>query len=238
MTSSTPLQRFTSRCVIVTGGGSGFGEAMCQAFAADGAAVVVAGRHGDAIERVARSLPQAIAVTVDVTDEDQNAAMGAPAVSTFGSIDVLCRNAGGAHPPMPLVDISVEQFDQMFALNTRSVFPAAKHCAPHMPDGGAIVSTASIGARRPRPNLTAYNASKGAVLTLTRGSATELAPRIRVNSVCPVSSPTGFERAALGTELPEEAAQAVAAGIPMADGQPSTTSPTPCCSWPQPRHRC
>jgi 3-oxoacyl-[acyl-carrier protein] reductase len=95
------------------------------------------------------------------------------------------------------------------------VFLAAKHYTPHMPDGGAIVSTASIGARRPRPNFAAYNASKGAVLTLTRGLATELAPRIRVNTVCPVSTPTGFDRAAMGTELPEEAAQAVAAGIPM-----------------------
>ena len=95
------------------------------------------------------------------------------------------------------------------------MFLAAKHYTPHMPDGGAIVSTASIGARRPRPNFAAYNASKGAVLTLTRGLATELAPRIRVNTVCPVSTPTGFDRAAMGTELPEEAAQAVASGIPM-----------------------
>src|SRR6478736_10127242 len=81
MTSSIPLQRFTNRTVIVTGGVSGFGETICRAFAAEGAAVVVAGRNGDSVERVAGSLPQAIAVTVDVTDEDQNKAMADAAVS-------------------------------------------------------------------------------------------------------------------------------------------------------------
>jgi 3-oxoacyl-[acyl-carrier protein] reductase len=116
MTSSIPLQRFTNRTVIVTGGGSVFGETICRAFAAEGAAVVVAGRNGDSVERVAGSLPQAIAVTVDVTDEDQNKAMADAAVSAFGSIDVVCPNAGGAHPSMPLVDMSVQQFDEMFAL--------------------------------------------------------------------------------------------------------------------------
>lgn len=85
-----------------------------------------------------------------------------------------------------------------------------------MKPGSVIVSTASIGAIRPRPGLTAYNASKGAVVTLIRGLAVELAPEIRVNCVNPVASPTGFIKNYIGSdELPEQMKKDVIAGIPM-----------------------
>jgi len=87
---------------------------------------------------------------------------------------------------------------------------------PHMEQGSSLISTASIAGKRPRPGLTPYNASKGAVITLTRGLATELAPKIRVNAVCPVSSPTGFDMNAVGREnLSPEAEENVISGIPM-----------------------
>ncbi|MEM9656474.1 MAG: SDR family oxidoreductase, partial [Actinomycetota bacterium] len=106
--------------------------------------------------------------------------------------------------------------DRMWYVNVRSIFFAAKYCVPHMPPCSSIVSTASIGGRRPRANLTPYNASKGAVITLTKGLAAELAPDIRVNCVNPVSSATGFDKNAMGVDvLPESVEAAVVRGIPM-----------------------
>lgn len=117
---------------------------------------------------------------------------------------------------MRATEMDTAEFDRMFAINTRSVFLAAKYCVPHMPVGSAIVATSSIGAKRPRPGLAAYYAAKGAVLTLTQALAVELAPNIRVNAVCPVSAPTGFDLNATGVaELPENANAQVIAGIPM-----------------------
>ena len=85
-----------------------------------------------------------------------------------------------------------------------------------MLEGSSIVNTSSIGAKRPRPGLAAYYAAKGAVVTLTKAMAIELAPKIRVNAVCPVSAPTGFDMNAVGSEnLSPEAEAGVIAGIPL-----------------------
>ena len=210
------MSEFNDKCVIVTGGASGFGKAMSEKFAAAGAAVVVADLNIDGAKAVASSLPQAVAVQIDVADESQNENLANAAVEAYGKIDVVCANAGVPHRVVRAIEIETAEFDRMFAINTRSVFLAAKHCAPHMPAGSAIVATSSIGAKRPRPGLAAYYAAKGAVLTLTQGLAVELAPNIRVNAVCPVSAPTGFDLNAMGVaELPEQATAQVIAGIPM-----------------------
>ena len=210
------MSDFNGKCVIVTGGASGFGKAMCERFAAAGASVVVADLNIEGAEQIAGTLPQAIAVRIDVADEDQNQNLANAAVAAYGKIDVVCANAGIPHRVVRAIEMDTAEFDRMFAINTRSVFLAAKYCAPHMPVGGAIVATSSIGAKRPRPGLAAYYAAKGAVLTLTQALAVELAPDIRVNAVCPVSAPTGFDQNAMGVaELPAEANAQVIAGIPM-----------------------
>lgn len=210
------MARFQEKRVIVTGAAAGFGAEIARAFSAEGARVLVADLNEAGAKDVAASLPGAIAFGIDVGDEEQTRALAEAAVSAWGGIDVVCPNAGIPHRTTPLVELSTEDFDRMFAINVRSVFFAAKYCVPHMGPGGAIVSTASIGGLRPRPGLTAYNASKGAVITLTRGLAGELAPDIRVSCVNPVSSPTGFDKNAVGTDqLPEPIEKAVIAGIPM-----------------------
>ncbi len=210
------MSEFNDKCVIVTGGASGFGKAMSEKFAAAGASVVVADLNIEGAEQIASTLPQAIAVQIDVADEDQNQDLANAAVEAYGKIDVVCANAGIPHRVGRAIDMDTAEFDRMFAINTRSVFLAAKYCAPHMPEGSAIVATSSIGAKRPRPGLAAYYAAKGAVLTLTQALAVELAPNIRVNAVCPVSAPTGFDQSATGAaELPAEANAQVIAGIPM-----------------------
>lgn len=208
--------RFQDKRVIVTGAAAGFGAAISRAFGAEGAKVMVTDIDEVGAQAVADQLDGAIAFPLDVTDEDRTAAMAQAAVDAWGGIDIVVCNAGLPHRAAPMIDLSTEEFDRMWDINVRSIFFAAKYCVPHMPPGSSIVSTASIGGRRPRANLTPYNASKGAVITLTKGLAAELAPDIRVNCVNPVSSPTGFDKNAMGVDaLPDAVEQAVVRGIPM-----------------------
>ncbi len=210
------MSDFTGKCVVVTGGASGFGKAMSLKFASAGASVVVADINGAGAEAVAAGLPDAMAFQVDVSSEEDNQALVAATVEAYGKIDVFCANAGIPHRAKMMMKQDVEEFDSMWAINVRSIFLAAKYCVPHMPEGGAIVNTSSIGAKRPRPGLAAYYAAKGAVVTLTKAMAIELAPKIRVNAVCPVSAPTGFDMNAVGREnLSPEAEAGVIAGIPL-----------------------
>jgi 3-oxoacyl-[acyl-carrier protein] reductase len=214
--SSVNPAAFDGKKVIVTGAASGFGTAIAEQFAAGGASVVVADVNGDGARKVADRLPRALPFTVDVAEPDQILAMVDFTVAELGGIDVLANNAGAPHPICDALDISIETWDRQFAVNARSVFAATKYAVPHMPDGGVVVNTASISAIRPRPGRCAYNASKGAVETLTRALAAELAPRIRVNAVNPVASPTGFVKLATGAdEMTPEDEAAIVAGIPM-----------------------
>ena len=115
-----------------------------------------------------------------------------------------------------MVRMPVEDFDRMWAVNVRSIFLAARAALPHMPPGSSIINTASIGGKRPRPGLAPYNASKAAVINLTQSMAIEMAPNVRVNCVCPVSSATNFDFRTIGKkELPEDMEASVVAGIPM-----------------------
>ncbi len=210
------MNRFEGKCVVVTGAASGFGVAITEKFAAEGAQVVCADIDLAGAEKVAAGLPNAIAVQVDVAEEADNKRMCEAAVDAFGKIDVMCCNAGIPHRGSYMTRMEVEDFDRMWAVNVRSIFLAVKYSVDHMPEGSSIISTASIGGKRPRKGLTPYNASKGAVITLTKGMAVELAPRIRANCVCPVSAPTNFDMRSLGTqELSPEMEKAVVDGIPM-----------------------
>ncbi len=210
------MPRFQDKRVLVTGAAAGFGEAIARSFAAEGARVLVTDIDEGGAKAVAESLSGCLASRLDVSDEEETKNVVDVAVREFGGLDVVCPNAGLPHKMSPMIELSTEDFDRQFVINTRSVFLAAKYAVPHMSEGGAIVSTASIGGLRPRPGLTAYNASKGAVVTLTRGLATELAPKIRVCCVTPVSAPTGFDKNAMGLDqLPDELEQQVISGIPM-----------------------
>ena len=212
--------RFDDKRVIVTGGANGFGEAICRGFAERGARVMVTDIDGDAAQALADELNagsgQAMSFELDVTDEAAHEQLAQMMVDEWGGIDIVATNAGLPHRGGYLVDLTTEQFDFMWTVNVRSIFFAAKYFTPHMPPGSSIVSTASIGGRRPRKGLTPYNASKGAVITLTKGLATELAPDIRVNCVAPVSAATGFDLNAIGQQdLPEHMEKRVVDGIPM-----------------------
>lgn len=208
--------RFEQKRVLVTGAAGGFGETIARRFASEGARVMATDIDAEAVATVAGDLDGALSHHLDVTDEAGTEAVATAMVDAWGGVDVVVCNAGLPHRAMPMIEMSTADFDFMWAINVRSIFFAAKYCVPHMPAGSSIVSVASIGGRRPRANLTPYNASKGAVITLTKGLASELAPNIRVNCVNPVSSATGFDLNATGIEvLPDNVEARVVQGIPM-----------------------
>ncbi len=215
--------RFENKRVVVTGAGSGFGEAIAKRFAAEGAQVLLADINEEGLARVAGEINEAgqTAATVkcDVSQEAEVENMIAKCVDGYGGIDVLVNNAGYSHLQKLLWKISVEEFDAVFAVNTRGVFLGCKHAIPHMIEGGggAIVNIASIGAIAPRPGVTPYNGTKEAVLTMTKGLALEVAKKnIRVNAVNPVAADTAFMNSAMGTEGPlsDEWTETLAATIP------------------------
>lgn len=179
--------RFSGRTVFITGAGSGIGLEMARGFAAEGATVYSADRD------VSGCLPGTVAVPVDVTDEKGLAGALAGAVADTGRLDVLCNNAGASSVTDPL-SCTAEEWDQVFAVNARGVFLGTKYALPAMlaQGSGAIVNTASAAGMIGLKDRTAYCASKGAVIALTRQVAVQYAGTgVRCNCVCPgtVDSP-------------------------------------------------
>ena len=207
----------------MTGGASGFGEAIARRFAREGASVVVAdvdeGRGKSVAASIEAGEGRALFVRADVSRSQDARSMVAATCEAFGGLDVLVNNAGFSHRTMPMWELPEEEYDRVFATNTKGVYLGVKYAVPVLRErgGGSIINTASIGAVAPRPGVTVYNATKGAVVTMTRGLAVELARfNIRVNAVNPVAADTPFMKGAIGVErLPEEIRKTLIAGIPL-----------------------
>ncbi len=179
------LLSFTDKSVVVTGAANGIGAACARRFAEQGASVVLVDREADAVTEVAASLPSAIAVPVDLTESDAPTTIVTAALDTFGRIDVLV-NGAGIFPHHSTLEMSGAEWDAVIGLNLRATFTVSQACAREMLEqGGAIVNIASASAAQPRPDMAAYAASKGGVVSLTRSLALDLGPTIRVNAVAP-----------------------------------------------------
>ena len=212
--------RLKSMTAVVTGAASGFGEGIAKRFAEEGANVVVADINAAAGERVAKAIgANASFVRADVTRSDDWAHLVKAAVDRYGRLDAVVNNAGWTHRRKPYLEVSEAEFDRVYAVNVKSVYLSALHAVPafRRQGGGCIVNIASTAGVRPRPGLTVYNSSKGAVIVLSRSMAAELGPdKIRVNCVNPVFSPdTALSADFAGGALTEEAKKQFLATIPL-----------------------
>ncbi len=212
--------RLEGKVAIVTGAASGFGKGIAERFVREGASVLIADLSTEAGEAVAEALNQvrpnaARFVRTDVSRDADTAVAIATAVEAFGGLDIVVNNAGYTHRNKPMAEVTEDEFDRIFSVNVKAIFLSVRHATPYLQaKGGSILNIASTAGLRPRPGLTWYNASKGAVITATKSMAVELAPKIRVNCLCPVLGQTGLTSTFLGEDTPERRAQFLAT-IPL-----------------------
>jgi 3-oxoacyl-[acyl-carrier protein] reductase len=210
--------RLKGKAVLVTGAGQGFGFGIAETFAREGARVACLDLKAEVAEAAARRFGGgAIALHADVSSRTDVLRAARAAIDAFGRVDILVNNAGTTHRNKPLMEVEEAEFDRIFAVNVKSVFLTAQALVPHMRDngGGVIVNVGSTAALRPRPGLTVYNASKGAVHVMTKSMAVELAPdRIRVCAIAPVAGETPLLAMFLGEDTPEKRA-AFRATVPL-----------------------
>jgi 3-oxoacyl-[acyl-carrier protein] reductase len=214
------MNQLQGKVAIVTGAAGGFGEGIARLFVAEGAKVLIADLDGDKAQTVAASLgANAKAVRCNVTQRaDIDAAVRA-CVAAFGVPDIVVNNAGTTHKNQPMLETDEATFDRVFAVNVKSIYHMTQAVLPLMRErqqGGSIINIGSTAGIRPRPGLSWYNASKGAVNVLSKSMAAELGPdNIRVNAVCPVMGATGLIEQFLGTADTPEARAKIIAGIPL-----------------------
>ncbi len=210
------------KTAIVTGGAAGFGQGIARRLAAAGARVVVADRDEAASVAVAAAIEEhggsAAPFQVDVSRAAEVAAMVDFALERFGGLDILVNNAGLGQRPSRLEETSDEVFDALFEVNMRGVHLGCRYALPvfRRQGSGVIINTASGIALTPRPNLVAYGASKGWVVTYTKGLAMELAAEgIRVNALCPAAGDTAMLAEFMGGDSSAEGRDRFSASIPM-----------------------
>jgi len=207
--------RLKEKTAIVTGAGSGFGAGIAKRFAVEGAAVLVADINAQAGERVAREVGGKF-VHADVTRGSDWAKL----LSAAGDkLDIIVNNAGWTHRNKPYLEVTEAEFDRVYAVNVKSIYLSAIHAVPvfRKRGGGCFVNIASTAGICPRPGLTVYNSSKGAVITMSKSMAGEFGKdRIRVNCVNPVFSPeTALSADFAGGTISEEAKSRFLATIPL-----------------------
>jgi 3-oxoacyl-[acyl-carrier protein] reductase len=213
------VSRLRGKIALITGAGSGFGEGMARRFAAEGARVAALDVRMDQACRVAAAIGDgAIAIEADVSSGDAVAQAVDRTIDALGVPDIVVNNAGVTHRNRPILEVDEATFDRIFAVNVKSIFNMVRAVVPRMRDngGGVMLNVGSTAGMRPRPGLTWYNASKGAVNLVSKSLAVELAPwRIRVNALCPVMGVTGMLTEFMGVEdTPENRARFLAT-IPL-----------------------
>jgi 3-oxoacyl-[acyl-carrier protein] reductase len=207
--------RLKGKLAVVTGAGSGFGAGIARRFSEEGADIIVADINVAAGERIAREVEGKF-VQADVTKGED---WGKLVRAAGEKLDIVVNNAGWTHRNKPYLEVTEAEFDRVYAVNVKSIYLSAIHAVPvfRKRGGGCFVNIASTAGIRPRPGLTVYNSSKGAVITMSKSMAGEFGKeRIRVNCVNPVFSPeTALSAEFAGGTISEEAKARFLATIPL-----------------------
>lgn len=210
--------RLKSKVAIITGGAQGFGYGIAERYVQEGCNVMLVDIQAHAVEQAtARLQAQAIASgampvvaqQADVSKSGDWDELVSAALVAFGRIDIVVNNAGVSHKNQPMLDVDEAEFDRVYAVNVKSIYLSAKHCVPvfRSQHSGCFVQIASTAGVRPRPGLTWYNGSKGAVILTSKSMAVELAKdNIRVNCINPVAGETPLLATFMGEDTPEKRA--------------------------------
>jgi 3-oxoacyl-[acyl-carrier protein] reductase len=205
------MKRLEGKTAIVTGSASGFGRGIAETFVREGARVALVDLDGEAAGSCAHALgSSAIAIRADVAKAADVANAVDATRKAFGTIDILVNNAGTSHRNKPILEVTEDEFDRVFAVNVKSIFFFAQAIIPVMRQQGRgmILNIGSTAGLRPRPGLTWYNGTKGAVHAITKSMAVELAPdRIRVCALAPVAGETPLLGTFMGEDTPEKRKQ-------------------------------
>ncbi len=210
--------RLKGKAALVTGAGQGFGFGIAEAFVREGARVACLDVKGEVAEAAAKRFgASAMALTGDVSNRGDVERAARAAIDALGRVDIVVNNAGTTHRNKPLMEVEEAEFDRIFAVNVKSILFAAQAFIPHMRahGGGVFINIGSTAGLRPRPGLTVYNGSKGAVHVMTKSMAVELAPdKIRVCALAPVAGETPLLAMFMGEDTPEKRA-AFKATVPL-----------------------
>lgn len=218
------MQKLSGKVAVITGGNSGIGLACAQAFAAQGARVVIVGRRQDAVDTALAGIgPDAMGFVGDVADLAMHDRLLAAVKARFGAIDIYVANAGTAILE-PSSAVTVDNYDVQFATNTRGVFFGVTKALAFMRDGGSVILTSSIAGSKVMDNHAVYAGSKAAIEAFARNWALELKDRrIRVNvlSPGPVNTPI-LAKLGITESARPEFDKSMAAAIPLGRlGQPN-----------------
>jgi len=214
--------RLLNKVVLITGSGSGMGRASAILFSQEGAKISVVDMDNKSgqqtVELIKKKGGEAIFIQADVSKASDVERMIKTTVDTYVRLDILFNNAGFPMSFTPVEEVKEELWDRMMDINVKGIFLGCKYAVPIMKKqgGGVIINTASIIGVRPRPNMSAYSASKGAAITLTKELAIELAPyKIRVNCINPVATDTPMLSKFIGNRDLEEGKKAYISTIPL-----------------------
>lgn len=213
------MGRLQGKVAIVTGAASGFGAEIARRYVAEGARVAIGDINEAGAQAVASALgAAAFALPCDVARRADIERLVAATLQRFGRLDIVVNNAGFTHRNMPLLEVDEQTFDRVYAVNVKSIYYMTLAVVPVLRQqrSGVILNIGSTAGIRPRPGLTWYNGSKGAVNLLSKSMAVELAPDgIRVNAICPVIGATGMLELFMGApDTPENRARFIAT-IPL-----------------------
>lgn len=210
------MSRFENQHILVTGGTSGIGLATAKRLLSEGARVLVTGTNADRLGNIEQALPGAIALKNDAGDPAAAEALAQAVKAQLGHLDGAFLNAGFGRFH-PLSEVSAAEFDAHFNVNVRGPLLQAKALAPLLKDGGALLLNTSIVQEMGMPGSAIYSATKGALRTITRVLAAELASRqVRVNAVSPGPVDSNFfDRTGMSEEAQQGFAQQVLSQLPL-----------------------